>query len=68
MQNYLIDAENRRWTIRRTCIDTPGRAYALRLIDDIDDRSDTLPGVIGFYCESIDDARAKLRGTVMEVF
>jgi hypothetical protein len=60
MQNYLIDAENRRWTIRRTCIDTPGRAYALRLIDDIDDTSLLSHLGIGFFCESIDDARAKL--------
>jgi hypothetical protein len=62
MQNYLIDAANRRWNIRRTCVDTPGRAYALRLIDDIDDDSPLAHLGIGFYCESIDDARIMLAG------
>lgn len=62
MTNYLIDAANRRWAIRRTCVDAPGRAYAARLIDDIDDNADILPGVIGFYAESIDDIRHKLSG------
>jgi hypothetical protein len=56
------DAANRRWTIRRTCIDTPGRAYAARLVDDIDDTADILPGVVGFYAETIDDIRHKLNG------
>lgn len=62
MENYLIDAANRRWSIRRTCIDTPGRAYAARLIDDIDDAAEVLPGLIGFYAETIDDIRHKLAG------
>lgn len=56
-----IDAANRRWTIRRTCIDTPGRAYAARLVDDFD--ADLLPSLgIGFYAETIDDIRHKLNG------
>lgn len=56
-----IDAANRRWTIRRTCIDTPGRAYAARLVDDFD--ADLLPALgIGFYAETIDDIRHKLNG------
>ena len=56
-----IDAENRRWTIRRTCIDTPGRAYAARLVDDFD--ADLLPSLgIGFYAETIADIRHKLNG------
>ena len=62
MQNYLIDAANRRWSVRRTCTDVPGRAYAARLLDDIDDRASILPGVIGFYAETIDDIRYKLNG------
>jgi len=62
MQNYLIDTANRRWAIRRTCVDVPGRAYAARLIDDIDDCAAILPGVIGFYAETIDDIRHKLNG------
>jgi hypothetical protein len=55
-----IDTANRRWTIRRTCTDTPGRAYAARLVDDFD--ADLLPGVIGFYAETIADIRHKLNG------
>ncbi len=56
-----VDIANRRWTIRRTCIDTPGRAYAARLVDDFD--ADLLPGLgIGFYAETIDDIRHKLDG------
>ena len=57
-----VDIANRRWTIRRTCTDTPGRAYAARLVDDIDDNADLLPGVIGFYAETIDDIHHKLNG------
>jgi hypothetical protein len=38
----------------------PGRAYHVMLIDDIDDISDILPGVNGFYAETIDDAKHKL--------
>jgi hypothetical protein len=60
MQNYLIDAASRRWSIRRTCIDVPGRTYHAQLIDDIDDRADILPGLIGFYAQSIDDIRHTL--------
>jgi hypothetical protein len=65
MQNYLIDAANRRWSIRRTCIDVPGRAYAAQLIDDIDDCADILPGLIGFYAQSIDDIRHTLATGVL---
>ena len=57
-----IDTANLRWTIRRTCTDTPGRAYAARLVDDIDDSADLLPGVIGFYAETIADIHHKLNG------
>ena len=58
-----IDIANRRWTIRRTCIDTPGRAYAARLVDDLDDSAGLLSGLgIGFYAETIDDIRHKLNG------
>jgi hypothetical protein len=57
-----VDIANRRWTIRRTCIDTPGRAYAARLVDNIDDSADLLPGIIGFYAETIADIRHKLDG------
>jgi hypothetical protein len=57
-----VDIANRRWTIRRTCIDTPSRAYAARLVDDLDDNADLLPGVIGFYAETIADIRHKLNG------
>jgi len=60
MQNYIIDAANRRWGIRRTCANMPARAYHAMLIDDIDDTSDILPGIIGFYAETIDDAKRKL--------
>ena len=60
--NYLIDAANRRWTVRRTCIDTPRRAYCARLIDDIDDCADILPGIVGFYAQSIDDIQHALNG------
>jgi len=38
----------------------PARAYHAMLIDDIDDTSDILPGIIGFYAETIDDAKRKL--------
>jgi len=62
MQNYLVDAINRRWAIRRTSIDAPNRAYAARLIDDIDDSATLLAGVVGFYAESIDDIRHILNG------
>ena len=62
MQNYLIDAANRRWAIRRTCVDVPGRAYHARLIDDCDDFAEVLTGVIGFYAETIDDIRHQLAG------
>ena len=56
-----IDIASRRWTIRRTCIDMPGRAYAARLVDDFD--ADLLPSLgIGFYAETIDDIRHKLNG------
>ena len=56
----IIDATNRRWSVRRTCTDKPGRAYHIQLIDDIDDVAEILPGVVGFYAESIDDARHRL--------
>lgn len=60
MLNY-IDIADRRWTIRRTCIDMPGRAYAARLVNDFD--ADLLPSLgIGFYAETIDDIRHKLNG------
>ena len=62
MENYLIDAANRRWNVRRTCTDVPGRAYAARLVDNIDDCTTILPGVIGFYAETLDDIRHKLAG------
>jgi hypothetical protein len=65
MQDYLIDAANRRWSIRRTCIDVPGRAYTAQLIDDIDDCADILPGLIGFYAQSIDDIRHTLATGVL---
>lgn len=56
-----IDIASRRWTIRRTCIDMPDRAYAARLVDDFD--ADLLPSLgIGFYAETIDDIRHKLNG------
>lgn len=56
-----IDIAGRRWTIRRTCIDMPGRAYAARLVDEYD--ADLLPALgIGFYAETIDDIRHKLNG------
>ena len=56
-----VDIANRRWTIRRTCVDTPGRAYAARLVDEFD--RDVLPELgIGFYTETIDDIRHKLNG------
>lgn len=64
-ENYLIDAINRRWSIRRTSIDVPGRAYATRLIDYIDDTAQLMPGVIGFYAESIDDIRHTLATGIM---
>jgi hypothetical protein len=57
-----VDIANRRWTIRRTCTDTPGRAYAARLVDDLDDSADLLPDVIGFYAETVADIRHKLDG------
>lgn len=58
-----IDIADRRWTIRRTCIDTPGRAYAARLVDDAGYNPDLLPSLgIGFYAETIDDIRHKLDG------
>lgn len=60
MENYIVDAADRRWSIRRTCVDVPGRAYAARLLDNNDDVADILPGIIGFYAESIDDIRHKL--------
>lgn len=56
-----VDIANRRWTIRRTCIDMPGRAYAARLVDEYD--VEVLPALgIGFYAETIDDIRHKLNG------
>lgn len=56
-----IDIASRRWTIRRTCIDMPGRAYAARLVDEYD--ADLLPALgIGFYAETIDDIHHKLDG------
>ena len=57
-----VDIANRRWTIRRTCIDMPSRAYAARLVDDLDDNADLLPGIIGFYAETIADIHHKLNG------
>ena len=63
MPDY-IDIADRRWTIRRTCTDMPGRAYAARLVDDFD--ADLLPSLgIGFYAETIDDIRHKLSGGQM---
>lgn len=62
MQNYLTDAAARRWAVRRTCIDTPGRAYAASLIDCNAADAGILPGIIGFYAETIDDIRHKLAG------
>lgn len=59
-QNYLIDAASRRWVVRRTCVDIPGRAYHALLADNIDDRADILPGVIGFYTATIDEIRNRL--------
>lgn len=59
-----VDIANRRWTIRRTCIDTPGRAYAARLVDEYD--ANVLPKLgIGFYAETIDDIRHQLNGGQM---
>jgi hypothetical protein len=56
-----VDIANRRWTIRRTCIDTPSRAYAARLVDDFD--VNVLPELgIGFYTETITDIHHKLNG------
>ena len=63
MVDYL-DIADRRWTIRRTCIDMPGRAYATRLVDEYN--ADVLPALgIGFYAESIDDIRHQLSGGQM---
>lgn len=61
----ITDASGAKWSIRRTSgVDTgkvyqcgTTRAFALRLIDS---HSATLPGVIGFYASTIDDAKARL--------
>ena len=46
-----------RWTIRRTCIDVPERAYHVQLMQG---DSQALPSLVGFYAPSIDHARARL--------
>jgi hypothetical protein len=58
MQNYIVDRSGCRWNIRRTSVDTPGRAYAAQR--HCDDSSDILPGIVGFYAESLTDIRHKL--------
>lgn len=55
--NNIVEPCGARWTYRRTCVDKLGRAYAFQLMQG---ESAALPGVIGFYAESIDDARHKL--------
>lgn len=57
--NYLVEPCGARWSIRRTCVDVPGRAYAFQCIEG---ESVALPGIVGFYAESIDDARQRLKG------
>jgi hypothetical protein len=55
--NYIFDKAGSKWTVRRTCIDTPSRTYSFQRVEGNDD---VLPGIIGFYAESIDDAKHKL--------
>lgn len=55
--NQLVESNGARWNYRRTCVDVPGRAYAFQLMQG---ESAALPGVIGFYAESIDDGRQRL--------
>jgi hypothetical protein len=58
MQNYIVDRSGCRWNVRRTCTDTPGRAYAAQR--QCGHESDILPGIVGFYAESLSDIRHKL--------
>ena len=58
MQNYIVDRSGCRWNVRRTCTDMLGRAYAAQR--HCDDQSDILPGIVGFYAESLTDIRHKL--------
>jgi hypothetical protein len=56
--NYIFDKAGSKWTVRRTCVDTPGRAYYFQR--GLEGPDNVLPGVVGFYAESIDDAKHKL--------
>ena len=58
MQNTITDKSGSFWTLRRTCVDTPERAYFFQRQSTSNDV--VLPGVIGFYAASIDDAKHKL--------
>lgn len=63
VQNYITDKSGAKWSIRRTSLGDKvypcgtTRAYGLQLVDGT---SATLPGVVGFYATSIDDAKARL--------
>jgi hypothetical protein len=59
-QTQIVDKAGNLWSVRRTSIDTPQRAYHIRRLDNARDAHVVLPGVLGFYAESIDDAKHKL--------
>lgn len=56
----IFEINGAHWLGRRTCVDNPGRAYCFRLAGWKE--SAAMPGIIGFYVESIDDARERLKG------
>jgi hypothetical protein len=58
--NYLTDAAGCRWSMRRTCVASPQRAYAFRRLDEC---NAVLPDIIGFYASTISEAKARLERT-----
>lgn len=58
MQIQIVDKAGHLWNVRRTCVDIPERAYFFQRQSTSNDV--ILPGVIGFYAASIDDAKNKL--------
>ena len=54
----ITDKSGALWNVRRTSTDKPGRTLCVQRLPN--QRDTILPGLFGFYTDSLDDAKHKL--------